>query len=51
MKPNSTKPLLLLGQLDGIPVFGINHPSRASYHKINDEDWNAVNKELEKRLH
>jgi hypothetical protein len=48
MKPNSTKPLLLLGQLDGIRVFGINHPSRASYHKINDEDWDSVNRELEK---
>jgi hypothetical protein len=50
MKPNSTKPLLLLGQLDGIRVFGINHPSRASYHKINDADWDLVNRELEKRL-
>jgi hypothetical protein len=50
IKPNSTKALLLMGQLDGIRVFGINHPSRASYHKINDGDWDSVNKELEKRL-
>lgn len=50
MKPSSTKPLLLRGQVDGIRVFGINHPSRASYHKINDEDWDSVNKELEKSL-
>lgn len=50
VKPNSTKSLLLFGEYDGIPVFGINHPSRASYHKITDEDWDLVNKELEKRL-
>jgi hypothetical protein len=50
IKPNSKKPLLLLGQLGEIPVFGINHPSRASYHKINDSDWALVNKELEARL-
>lgn len=50
MKPNSTKPLLLLGQFEGIRVFGINHPSKASYHKINDDDWDSVNRELEKSL-
>jgi hypothetical protein len=50
VKPNSTKSLLLYGEYAGTPVFGINHPSRASYHKITDEDWGLVNKELEKRL-
>ncbi|MBX2956287.1 MAG: hypothetical protein KF846_09030 [Cyclobacteriaceae bacterium] len=49
-KPNSTKPLLLRGQFEGIQVFGINHPSRASYHRIGDADWDAVNKELERSL-
>jgi hypothetical protein len=49
-KPNSTKPLVLMGRVDEIPVFGINHPSRASYHKINDDDWALVNGELQSRL-
>lgn len=49
-KANSNKALLLGGQYNGIPVFGINHPSRASFHKITNEDWELVNKELERLL-
>ncbi len=49
-KANSNKALLLGGQYKGIPVFGINHPSRASFHKITNEDWELVNKELERLL-
>ncbi|WP_421808700.1 hypothetical protein [Flagellimonas sp.] len=45
-KEKNNKALLVYGKYKNIPVFGINHPSRASFHKINDEDWSKVNTKL-----
>lgn len=50
VKPNTSKALLLKGIYKSIPVFGINHPSRASYHKITDHDWELVNRALKQVL-
>jgi hypothetical protein len=49
-KPSKNKSLLLLGQYKGIEMLGINHPSQAWRQGIDNEDWERVNKELEKRL-
>jgi len=49
-KESKNKSLLLAGQYKGIEIFGINHPSQAWRQGINDDDWDGVNKELEKRL-
>ena len=45
-KPENEKELLLEGKYKEIKVLGINHPSTASFHKVNDEDWESVNKKL-----
>lgn len=47
VKSESGKCLLVRGEYEGIPVYGINHPSRASYHRINDNDWADVSRALE----
>ncbi|HAY35230.1 MAG TPA: hypothetical protein DCY06_13960 [Bacteroidetes bacterium] len=49
-KENTKKSLLLAGQYKGIEVLGINHPSQAWRQRIDNKDWERVNKELEKRL-
>jgi len=49
-KENTKKSLLLRGQYNGIEIFGINHPSQAWRQRIDNNDWERVNKELEKRL-
>lgn len=49
-KPTNNKSILLLGQYKGIEVFGINHPSQAWRQGIDNDDWERVNRELEKRL-
>lgn len=49
-KENSKKSLLLVGQYNGIEMLGINHPSQAWRQRIDNNDWERVNKELEKRL-
>ena len=45
-KEENGKSLLVEGMYNNIPVLGINHPSRASYHRINDIDWQKVNEKL-----
>lgn len=49
-KEENNKSLLVLGNYNEIPVLGINHPSRASFHKINDQDWKKVNEKLNEIL-
>ena len=49
-KENAKKSLLLQGQYNGIEILGINHPSQAWRQRIDNNDWERVNKELEKRL-
>lgn len=49
-KENTKKSLLLVGQYNGIEMLGINHPSQAWRQRIDNNDWERVNKELEKRL-
>lgn len=49
-KENSKKSLLLVGQYNGIEMLGINHPSQAWRQRIDNNDWERVHKELEKRL-
>ena len=49
-KENTKKSLLLVGQYNGIEILGINHPSQAWRQRIDNNDWERVNKELEKRL-
>jgi hypothetical protein len=49
-KENTNKSLLLVGQYKGIEILGINHPSQAWRQRIDNTDWERVNKELEKRL-
>ncbi|WP_209405620.1 hypothetical protein [Pseudozobellia sp. WGM2] len=50
LKKESGKSLLVQGIHNDITVLGINHPSRASYHKIDDNDWNKVNDKLNEIL-
>lgn len=45
-KSENGKALILEGCYKNIKVIGINHPSRASYHKINDNGWKMVNLKL-----
>jgi len=47
-KEGANKSLLLVGKYKGIEVLGINHPT--SSRGISNNDWERVNKELEKRL-
>jgi hypothetical protein len=49
-KEHTNKSLLLHGHYKGLEVFGINHPSQAWRQGIGNDDWERVNKELEKRL-
>lgn len=49
-KEGTTKSLLLAGQYTGIEILGINHPSQAWRKGIDNNDWDRVNRELEKRL-
>lgn len=44
----TNKALVLMGYYKNIEIIGINHPSRASFHGINDNDWNNVNMKLTK---
>lgn len=50
LKKESEKSLLVKGNYNNITVLGINHPSRASFHKINDTDWKRINNKLKEIL-